>query len=114
MGNPYSARILVSEDPSISIFLRAILQRHGHQVTIGDADYACNLLHAGISDVDLVITNTPRDFLPYAATLPVLYIAACHDATLAARFAHCRMLSKPFRNHDLLDAVEDLACCVVR
>jgi hypothetical protein len=112
-GNPQPARILVSEDPLVSTFLRAILQRRGHQVIFGDADHASDLLREGIAGIDLVITNAPQDFLPFAATLPVLYIAAQPDAMLAARFAHCQMLGKPFRNDDLLHAVEELACCVV-
>jgi hypothetical protein len=112
-GNPHVARILVSEDPLVSTFLRAILQRHGHQVIFGDAGYAGNLLREGISGIDLVITNAPWDFLPFAATLPILYIAANPDEKLAACFAHCQTLRKPFRNEDLLDAVEELARCVV-
>ena len=107
--SPNCARILVAEDPFIGSFLRNVLQRQGHQVVIGEAQRASELLHHGDVAPDLVITNQPDAFLDLAGTVRLLYIAATPDADLASRFANCRVLRKPFRNDDLLAAVEDLA-----
>ena len=61
----------------------------------------------------MVITNRPEVFLEFAGMLPMLYIAAAPDQDLASKFAICRVLRKPFRNDDLLAAVEQLADSVV-
>jgi len=108
-----SARILVAEDPFVSSFLRAVLQRHGHKVVIGEAYRASELLRDGSDTANVVITNQPEAFLPFAATLPLLYIAANPDPALVSQFPTCRVLRKPFRNDDLLEAVEQLAHSVV-
>jgi len=110
---PWSAKILVSEDPFISSFLRTVLQRHGHQVAICEPRRASEYLRTGRMNAKIVITNTPEAFLDFAGTLPVLYIAACPDPALALQFSACRTLRKPFRNDDLLQAVEELARCAI-
>jgi hypothetical protein len=109
-----SARILVAEDPFISSFLRTVLQRHGHQVVIGEAVRASELLRDGSVIANVVITNQPEAFLPLAGTLPLLYIAANPDPELASQFPTCRVLRKPFRNDELLEAVKELAHSGVR
>ena len=113
MGHPFSAHILVVEDPFVRTFLRTVLQRQGHSVVTGDAAGSCDQLNDGRMTPDIVITNRPEAFLEFATRLPLLYLASCPDEQLAARFAHCRILQKPFRNEELLAAVEQLACCVV-
>jgi len=112
-GGPASARVLVAEDPFVSSFLRTVLQRHGHQVVTGEAVHASELLRAGSVTANVVITNQPEAFLPLASTLPLLYIAANPDPELASQFPTCRVLRKPFRNDDLLEAVEELAHGVI-
>jgi len=107
--SPVCARILVAEDPFVSSFLRTVLQRHGHQVVIGEAPRLSELMRLGDVAPDLVITNQPDFFLDFAGRVRLLYIAAMPDIGLALRFSHCRVLRKPFRNDDLLSAVEDLA-----
>ena|SRR5271165_6388830 len=107
------AKILVAEDPIVSTFLRAVLQRHGHEVVTGEYPEARELVRRGDARNHVVITNRPDVFLPFAETLPVLYIAANPDPALALQFPICRVLRKPFRNGDLLEAVEDLARRVV-
>lgn len=104
---------MVAEDPFVSSFLRTVLQRHGHDVTIGEALHASELIREGGISADIVITNTPEAFLPLASTLPLLYIAANPDPELASKFPACRVLRKPFRNDELLEAVEDLVHGVV-
>lgn len=104
-----TANILVAEDPFVSSFLRAVLQKHGYKVVLGDAVHACELLGQGSIAPDLLITNRPDVFLQFAGKLPLLYIAASPDTDLAKQFLNCRVLRKPFRNEELLEAVEDLA-----
>jgi len=99
---PVSARILVTEDPFVSNFLRAILERHGHIVVIGDA------AHMGSTLPDVVITNRPETFLEFAASIHLLYIAATPDFHLASQFSTCHVLRKPFRNNELIAAVDAL------
>jgi hypothetical protein len=107
-----AANILVAEDPVVSSFLRAVLQKHGHKVVLGEAARASELLGQGSIAPDLVITNRPDAFLQFAGKLPLLYIAASPDSELAKQFLNCRVLRKPFRNEALLEAVEDLADAV--
>jgi CheY-like chemotaxis protein len=107
------ARILVAEDPFVSSFLRTVLQRHGHDVVTCEAGYASERLIQGSVAADVVITNDPEAFLPSAGTVHLLYIAANPDLDLAAQFPACRVLRKPFRNHELLEAIEDLTHNVV-
>jgi hypothetical protein len=107
------ARILVAEDPFINSFLRTVLTRHGHTVVAGEPFHSSDLLLAGNLAADVVITNLPQAFLPFSATLPVLYIAASPDPELASRFRTCRVLRKPFRNDDLMEAVSELARAAV-
>jgi hypothetical protein len=112
-ANSVSVRILVAEDPFVSGFLRAMLQRHGHEVVTCDAARAGSQLAQGTLQVDMVITNQPGAFLPFAGTLAMLYIAANPDPSIALSFPGCRILRKPFRNEELLDAVEELAQRVI-
>jgi hypothetical protein len=103
------ATILVAEDPYINTFLRTVLQRHGHRVLTSDPDQGSDLLRAGGLKADLVVTNRPEAFLSFADTLPMVYIAAAPDPALALQFHACRVLRKPFRNDDLIEAVSELA-----
>jgi hypothetical protein len=112
-ANVASARILVTEDPYVSGFLRAMLQRHGHEVVTCDAAEAGSRLHAGTLQVDVVITNQPEAFLLFAGAFAMLYMAANPDPSMALRFPGCRILHKPFRNDELLEAVEELAQHVI-
>jgi hypothetical protein len=104
-----SATVLVAEDPFINSFLRTVLQRHGYRVVTTDQYQGSNLVRTGGVQPDVVITNKPEAFLPFAEGRPMLYIAASPDPELALRFQTCRVLRKPFRYEDLLEAVDDLA-----
>jgi hypothetical protein len=103
------ATILVAEDPLINTFLRVVLQRHGHKVVAGNPAQANDLIRRGSVKPDLVVTNKPEAFLSFADTLPLVYIAATPDPALALQFHACRVLRKPFRNEDLLEAVDELS-----
>jgi CheY-like chemotaxis protein len=104
-----SATVLVAEDPFINSFLRTVLQRHGYRVVTADQYQGSSLMRAGGIRPDVVITNKPDVFLPFADDCPMLYIAASPDPELALRFQTCRVLRKPFRYEDLLQAVDELA-----
>jgi hypothetical protein len=110
---PACTDILVSEDPFVSNFLRVVLQKHGHKVVIGAVGRASELLIQGTIAPALVITNNPEAFLPFAHNLPMLYIAANPDSDLVKQFPNCRVLRKPFRNEELLEAVEELSHSVL-
>jgi CheY-like chemotaxis protein len=103
------AKILVAEDPFIATFLRTILQRHGHEVVTSEVNQASEFLRTGSLTADLLITNNPTAFLPFAGTIRILYIAASPDPILASQFNMCRTLRKPFRNEELLKTVAALA-----
>ena len=105
--------ILVAEDPFVSSFLRTMLQRHGHKVVIGEAVHASELLRQGSIVADVVITNQPDVFLESAGKIHLLYLAATPDFHLASQFPDCRVLRKPFRNDELLEAVNSLAHSVI-
>jgi hypothetical protein len=111
-GHPH-AKILVAEDPFINTFLRTVLQRRGHKVITSDASQASDFLRTGSVTVDVVITNDPIAFLPFADTVRMLYIAASPDPALASQFPHCRVLQKPFRNDELVEVVEELFSLVI-
>jgi hypothetical protein len=113
VNRPSSVRILVAEDPFVVTFLRTVLQRRGHKVISGEAVASGDLLRERQITADMVITNRPDAFLDFAPWLPLLYLASDPDQQLARHFSHCRVLRKPFRNEELLAAVEQLACCVV-
>jgi len=103
-----AATVLVAEDPFINSFLRTVLQRHGYKVVTTDHSQGSDLMRTGSVKADVVITNKPEAFLPFAEDRPMLYIAASPDPELALRFQACRVLRKPFRYEDLLEAVEEL------
>jgi hypothetical protein len=100
--------ILIAEDPFVSSFLRTMLQRHGHRVVTGEALHASELLRQGSVVADVVITNQPDAFLDSAGKIHLLYLAASPDLHLASQFPNCRVLRKPFRNDELLQAVDSL------
>ncbi len=101
--------VAVIEDPFIRKLLRDILTKHGYRVIEYSKRQAVELLQSGFEQVRLIITNTPEDFLAFAAVLPLLYLAAAPDPELAACFRKCRCLRKPFSQEELLAGVADLA-----
>jgi hypothetical protein len=112
-GQAHSVKILVAEDPFVSSFLRTVLQRQGYEVECLEPEHAAALLQEGRTAPGMVITNKPQAFLEFAGTLPLLYTAASPDLVLAEQFSHFEVLHKPFRNDQLLMAVEELTHCVV-
>ena len=105
-ANP--GEILVVEDPMIQKLVQGVLSRQGYVVTgLSAAEALEQLRHEDNRFV--LITNRPEAFLPLTEITPLLYISGCPDQRLAARFAHCRCLLKPFRPKELVEAVRELA-----
>jgi len=100
--------VAVIEDPFVRKLLRDILAKHGYRVVEATAHQVVDLLTTGAGDIDMVITNAPGELLEFAQELPVLYLAACPDPELAARFRCCRALKKPFHTERLLTALNEL------
>jgi len=100
--------IAICEDPFIRRLVRDVLTRRGYRVIGTDVEETVEMLRSGEGQVGLVITNCPGDFVDFADTLPMLYMAAAPDETVAAQFRACRTLQKPFSNQCLLEAVGDL------
>jgi DNA-binding NtrC family response regulator len=100
--------IVVVEDPYIRKYLRDLLTRYGYRVVGPETHRAIEMLRSEAEQVDLVITNSPVDFLPFADTVALLYIAGAPDFELASRFFCCRVLQKPFHPEHLVAAVRQL------
>jgi DNA-binding response OmpR family regulator len=96
------------EAPIVQKFLRAVLEREGYESVEADPQSALEMMKVPGPGVGLVITNSPGMFLPFADHVPLIYIAACPDLDLAARFRSCRVLQKPFHPTELLEAVKCL------
>ena len=97
------------EDPFVRVFLRTLLARYGYTALGVELERALDLLSSGELQPDVLITNTPGIFERFAAQVPLLYLSACPDPDLAARFQSCRALQKPFHPDQMLAAVEELA-----
>lgn len=96
---------MIVEDPSIRRFVRSVLGHCGHDIVESDAQDAFRLAAEGPGSVTLLITNEPDVFERLEDAVPILYLAACPDWDLASRFSNLRVLQKPFRAHELLEAV---------
>ena len=103
-----SGVILVVEDPFVRSFLRTVLERHGYKVLPGDVRHGLAALRDRNQEVRLLITNVPAAFTEFASRVPLLYLAALPDPSLASRYRNSRVLSKPFHPGDLLALVQEL------
>ncbi len=99
--------ILIVEAPIVQKFLCAVLEREGYRPVEAQPQSALDLMKT--SGPGVVITNAPGIFLAFADRVPLLYIAACPDLDMAARFRTCRVLQKPFHPALLVEAVERLS-----
>ena len=100
--------ILIVEAPIVQKFLRTVLEREGYESVEAGPQAALELIKLSRPPVGLLITNSPGIFLPFAEQVPLIYIAACPDLDLAARFRTCRVLQKPFHPGEFLQAVKCL------
>jgi DNA-binding NarL/FixJ family response regulator len=108
MCTQVSQVVLIAEDPFVAGFVRTLLRRQGREAVITTAERGLALLQAQDLNPDLVITNTPQEFLPVAGRINLLYLAAMPDPSLIASFPSARSLRKPFSREELLGAVESL------
>ena len=103
-----SGVIVVVEDLFVRNFLRTILERRGYKVLPGEVRHGLTVLRDGSLEVRLLITNVPAAFNEFADRVPLLYLAALPDPSLAAPYRNSRVLSKPFHPEDLLALVQEL------
>ncbi len=106
--SPQSGVIIVVEDASIRRLVKNVLGREGHDVIESDAQQALRLVETGEAPVKLLITNRPQAFAHLDGFVPVLYMASTPDWELASRMRRLRVLQKPFRTKDLLQAVGEI------
>jgi len=99
--------VIICENPLVENYLRFVLERTGCRVILCEPRRALEMLHAHQS-VDLLITNSPTDFLAVAGDLPFLYLSSSPDPEVAAKFPNLRVLEKPFRTDELIRAVKEL------
>ena len=100
---------LIVEDPMIRKFVGGILKREGYVVIEAELEAALRTLRGAPDAVSLLITNVPGNFLEFAETHPLIYVAAFPDPALADRFRRCRALRKPFHPGDLALCAAELA-----
>jgi hypothetical protein len=103
-----SGVIVVVEDPFVRNFLRNVLERQGYEVLSGGVGHGLAAMRDGRQEVQLLITNVPSAFTEFAGRVPLLYLAALPDPSLASPYRRSRILSKPFHPHDLLASVQEL------
>jgi DNA-binding response OmpR family regulator len=103
-----SGIIVVVEDPFVRNFLRAVLVRRGYRVLPGDVRQGLAALRDSSQKVQLLITNVPAAFTEFADLVPLLYLAALPDPSLALPYRKSRVLSKPFHPDELLALVQEL------
>ena len=97
--------ILVVEDPLVSKLVRAVLQRHGYEVSLATPGEASAVLAAPDCKVGVLVTNQPDAFLDYSDRVPLLYLSSNPDVLLEEAFRFCRVVLKPFTPGQLVSAV---------
>jgi len=100
--------VLVVDDPYVRSFVRTLLERHGYKVIATDLASGLELVSTGGTQIDVLITNQPAAFAGHSRDLPLVYIAAFPEESLALPFHRRRLLSKPFAPQQLLQALDDL------
>jgi DNA-binding response OmpR family regulator len=103
---PEQCQILVVEDAFVRSFLRAALERLGHEVICAQAEEALAQLRKG--EIDLLVTNKPAEFAEFGEAVPLIYVAAFPDPSAAVAFRRWLPLRKPFQAAELTAAVERL------
>jgi len=96
---------VVVESAPVGHLIGAVLEKAGYRVVLADTPAAKDALRD--APADLLITNEPWSFEPFAAGLRVLYISGAADKEFLQRYpAHqVAFLQKPFRFQNLLLSV---------
>jgi hypothetical protein len=103
--------VLVVEDPFVRSYIRSLLVRQGLTVVEGDVASGLEILRSHEPAVAMIVTNTPAAFAHVASELPLIYVAAFPDETLAAPYSRWRALRKPFPPEQLRSALRELLDC---
>ena len=107
------ATVLIVEDRMVSNLVRAVLRKHGYEVVLADPDWAAELIRSPERQIDLLVTNQPGAFLPFADRLPLLYLTSAPDIILQTSFQTCRVVIKPFLPEELVEAAAVLTGSVL-
>jgi len=110
LTTPYPT-VLVVESSSVRNLIGAVLEKECYSVVLEDIPGGRRLLQADSALYDLLITNEPWRFEPFATGLRVLYVSGAPDRDFlqSHRSATFGYLQKPFRFQELLLSVHLLA-----
>jgi DNA-binding NtrC family response regulator len=95
------------ETSSVRNLIGAVLEKEHYAVVLEDIPGARQFLQADTAPIDLLITNEPWWFEPFASGLRVLYVSGAPDREFLEkhRSATFGYLQKPFRFQELLLSV---------
>jgi len=106
--SPKKVNFVVVEDALVSKLVKTVLRKHGYSsVAVGPGE-ATNILNAAGVPEEILLTNSPAQFLEFSEKVPLLYLTSSPDPTMQAAFRSCRVVRKPFAPQELVQAVKDL------
>lgn len=102
-------KLVVVEDSLVSKLVRTVLQKHGYSaVSVGPTE-AEGILRSANEPEEILLTNSPSQFLEFAQRIPLLYLTSSPDPTMQVAFRYCRVVRKPFSPNELVEAVKELS-----
>jgi hypothetical protein len=91
----------------VSLFLRSLLVPRNYEVILASQRVARTMLLEGTGSLDLLITNSPREFAAMP-DMPLLYLSASPEPEAIQGFARASYLAKPFHPRDLFESIRRL------
>ena len=105
---PKEVKFVVVEDAFISKLVKTVLHKHGYSsVAVGPSE-ATNILNAPDAPEEILLTNSPAQFLEFSQKVPLLYLSSSPDPLMQMAFRSCRVVRKPFAPKELVEAVKQL------
>jgi DNA-binding response OmpR family regulator len=102
-------KVVVVEEALVSKLVRTVLQKHGFSAVSMGATEAEGMLRSAETSEDILLTNSPSDFLELSKKIPLLYLTSSPDPALQIAFRSCRVVRKPFSPNELVEAAKELA-----
>jgi len=99
--------LVIVEDVLVSKLVRTVLQKNGYSVVTAGPAEAIGILRS--TPEEILLTNTPANFLEFAERIPLLYLTSSPDPEMQAAFRSCRVVLKPFAPKELVEAVDALS-----
>ena len=99
---------MVVEDALVSKLVRTVLEKHGYSAITAGPTEAEGLLRSAHASDEILLTNSPSQFLEFAEKIPLLYLTSSPDPVMQVAFRSCRVVHKPFSPKELVEAVEEL------